>query len=146
MLFPVQVTCVLLCIPFPRLPQVLCFSTCPPDVPPHANIFLLSAAAVANKLFRHTVPEWKQYAAERHRRKLQLHSLRLKSCSCVTSLLKHLWLLSLHPLYIQLEFTTPNECGCCNYKRKVGWGVLEEEKHLVLRDTSCCVKNSKMRG
>lgn len=64
MLFPSEVTSALLCIFSPDLPQVLCFSTCPPDVPPHASVFLLTTAAVANKLFRHTVPEWEQCAAE----------------------------------------------------------------------------------
>lgn len=36
--FPSEGTCVLLCIVSPVLPQVLCFSTCPPDVLPHASV------------------------------------------------------------------------------------------------------------
>lgn len=123
MLFQSNVMCVLLCISCspPGLvvscPQVYlpsrCLSTC--QNLPHMR------AAVANNLFRHTVPKWEQCAAKWCLKTVPLHSLRLQSCSCVTLVLKHLWLLSLHPWDTQIELNAPNEFSfvlrCCDNKR-----------------------------
>lgn len=81
----------------------------PTRCPSTCQRLMLTAAAVANKLFSHAAPEWEPCAVEWRLR--QRHSLRLKLCSCVTSLLKHLWLRSLHAPDIHLEFNTLNELG-----------------------------------
>lgn len=82
------------------------FSTCPPDVLPHASVFLLTAAAVTNKLFRNRVPQWQQCAAaEWHLKKTfitpQPHAKMFFLWSCVW-LLKSSRLLSFYPPDIQL--------------------------------------------
>lgn len=123
MLFQSNVVCVLLrisCSP-PGLvvsgPQIYlpsrCLSTCQ-NLPHMEQLWLiiysdtqsLSGSSVLLKWCLKTVP---------------LHSLRLKSCSCVTLVLKHLWLLSLLPRHPQLELNALNEFSfvlrCCDNKR-----------------------------
>lgn len=89
-LFPNEGTCVLLCIFSPVLPQGLCFSTCPPDVLPHASVsrslqqlWLISYSDTLR------VPERELCAAEWSLRRLFRSSV-LKSCFWCHITLKHL--------------------------------------------------------